>query len=68
MFGFNRKTRKAKKLATGSYLNLSSKMMILPIGNLSMRLSLRAVSSCFIILFSSGIKGMYHYCLVSKAS
>ena len=58
MLGFNRKTRKAKKLATGSYLDLSSEMMILPLGNLRMRLSLRAVSFSFIILFSSGIKVM----------
>ena len=66
ILGFNLKTRKTKLPVTGSYLDLSLKIVILPPGNLRMRL--RAVSSRFIILSSSEIKGVQHYSLVSMAS
>ena len=68
VLGFNLKTKKAKQSVTGSDLNLSQKMVILPPGSLRMRLWLRALCSCFIIISSSGIKGMHHYCLVSMVN
>ena len=51
ILGFNLKIRKAIQPATGSYLYLSLKMAILPLG-----MRLRAVSSCFIVFSSAGIK------------
>ena len=53
ILGFNLKTRKAKQSATGSYDPASR--------NLRMRLRLRAVSSCFIMLSRAGIKDLHHW-------
>ena len=61
MLGFNLKIRKAKKPATAFYLDCSLKMASLPPGNHRISPRLSAVSFCFIILSSSGIKGIHHF-------
>ena len=64
---FNLKTRKSKELVTISLFYLSPNLVFLPPGNLRMRQRLSAIPSCLIILSSFGIRGMYHYHLVSMA-
>ena len=67
ILGFNLKIRKTKQPATGSYLNLGQKMVILPLQIFRLRLSVRPVSPCLTFLASAGIKGTYHLCPVSMA-
>ena len=68
MLGFNLETRKVKHPATGSYLDLSLKMVILPPKNLTMRLKASTVASHLRFFSSSGIKGVHHYHLALMAS
>ena len=77
ILGFNLTVRNAKQPATATSTSVRNDNPASK--NLRMRLCLRAVSSCFIILSRAGIKGMHClasmaagikgvcYCLVSKA-
>ena len=68
ILGFNLKTRKAKQSATGSYLHLSQKIVILPPGMHRIILRLKPISYHFIFVSTAGMNGVHHYCPVSIAN